>query len=531
VIFREHEQRLAAAIGELSATNPFLEDRVRAEKRVLGDDFVPGKRVWAVEANLLGDNPNLARLQIRAEELAARARGRLLEERRPSDAELRLYEELALYVLFYRYEKAFYDHVVSAIDPAQKTVPIPSYQDFAADVAHFLGVPDLQRGGGLAPAHLFALFFQIRRAFHFIFRHILGGSMAAARVRAAVWESILTCDIGRYRRLLYDRMHEIATLVTGASGTGKELVASAIGLSRYIRFDESAEAFAEDFRRTFHPVNLSALSPTLIESELFGHRKGAFTGAIADRQGHLEGRGPAHTVFLDEIGEVDVSIQLKLLRVLQSREFHRPGDSEPRRFDGKVIAATNRCLADEIEAGRFRSDLYYRLCSDIVVAPSLAEQIDGDPDELRNLIALVSRRTVGEREGDAVAAEVFDWAIDNLGPGYAWPGNMRELSQCVQNLLIHRAYQPLAATDTPPSGEVLARDLAQGRLTAQQLLSRYCTTVYARTGSYSETARRLDLDRRTVRSKIDEQLLAELRSTADTASAIPCPGDAGSDRV
>jgi len=506
-IFRTEDHELAAAIGTLSSTNPFLEDRVRAERQVLGDEFVPGKRVWAVEANLLGDNPNLARLQARAEELVARARRRLVEQRRPRATELLLYEELALYVLFYRYEKRFYDHIVSTDDPRQGTMDLPSYREFSEDVEHFLGIDTLRRAEDLAPAHLFALFFQLRRAFHYIFRHILGGSMAAARVRAAVWESILTCDIRRYRRQLYDRMHETSTLVTGPSGTGKELVASAIGLSRYIPFDESAGAFTDDYRRTFHPLNLSALSPTLIESELFGHRKGAFTGAVADRTGHLDGKPASHTVFLDEIGEVDVSIQLKLLRVLQSREFHRPGDSAPRRFEGKIIAATNRCLAEEIGAGRFRSDLYYRLCSDIVTTPSLAEQIGGDPEELRNLISLVCRRAVGDDEHAPLTGEIFDWVIDNLGPTYPWPGNMRELSQCVQNLLIHRAYQPLDPIDRASPAERLARDLARGALSAQELLSRYCTMVYVETGSYSETARRLGLDRRTVRAKIDEKLL------------------------
>jgi len=517
LLFCEDEKKLAVAIGDLAVTNPFLEDRVRAEQRVLRDAFVAGQRVWAVEANLLGDNPNLALLQERAEALATRARERLAAGARPRADEQLIYEELALYVLFYRYDKAFYDHIVGAVDPDADAAPLPPYREFAADAAHLLEVEGFRRTAELDPAHLFALFFQIRRAFHFVFRHILGGSMAAARVRAAAWESILTCDIRRYRRLLFDRMHEIATLVTGPSGTGKELVASAIGLSRYIPFDARSGAFAEDFRQTFHALNLSALSPTLIESELFGHRKGAFTGAIADREGHLDGRGPSHTVFLDEIGEVDVGIQLKLLRVLQSREFHRPGDSAPRRFGGKIIAATNRCLAEEIASGRFRSDLYFRLCSDIVATPSLAEQIDGDPDELRSLIALVSRRLVGDEECDRVADEVFDWVIGNMGPRYEWPGNMRELSQCVQNLLIHRAYRPLAPVGGPAPADDLLRGIAEGRLTAEELLSRYCTQVYSQTGSYSETARRLGLDRRTVRAKIDEKLLAEIREAADMA--------------
>ena len=129
-------------------------------------------------------------------------------------------------------------------------------------------------------SHLFACFFQIRRAFDLIFRHIIGASRPAANLRATVWQSIFTHDMRRYRRSLYRRMHDVTTLVTGPSGTGKELVARAIGLSRYIPFDPDREMFVADLDGSFHALNLSALSPTLIESELFGHRKGAFTGAL-----------------------------------------------------------------------------------------------------------------------------------------------------------------------------------------------------------------------------------------------------------
>ena len=109
-----------------------------------------------------------------------------------------------------------------------------------------------------------------------------------------------------------------------------------------------------------------ALPATLVESELFGHRRGAFTGAVQDRAGWLEAC-PAHgTVFLDEIGELEPALQVKLLRVLQERTFHRIGDTRERRFSGKLIAATNRDLAAEIQAGRFREDLYYRLCADVI---------------------------------------------------------------------------------------------------------------------------------------------------------------------
>src|SRR5437879_1939822 len=184
----------------------------------------------------------------------------------------------------------------------------------------------------------------------------------------------------RYRRGLYDRMGDVTTLVVGPSGTGKELIARAIALSRFIPFDARTSRFTEDFA-LFHPLNLSALAPTLIESELFGHHRGAFTGALQDRIGWLEKCGPCGTVFLDEIGDVDAGIQVKLLRVLQSRTFERLGETTPRQFRGKIIAATNRDLAAEIQAGRFRAAFYYRLCADIVATPPLAEQLRDAPDE------------------------------------------------------------------------------------------------------------------------------------------------------
>ena len=208
------------------------------------------------------------------------------------------------------------------------------------------------------------MLFQIRRAFDLIFRHIVGASRPAADLRAAVWQSIFTHDMRRYRRSLYRRMHDVTTLITGPSGTGKELVARAIGLSRYIPFDPDREAFVGTIAGSFHALNLSALSPTLIESELFGHRKGAFTGALEDRVGWLESCPPHGTVLLDEIGEVDAAIQVKLLRVLQTREFQRIGETTPRAFRGKLIAATNRDLETAMHAGRFREDLLmnFRLC-------------------------------------------------------------------------------------------------------------------------------------------------------------------------
>src|SRR5690606_28962135 len=240
-------------------------------------------------------------------------------------------------------------------------------------------------------------------------RQIYGGSPPAARLRAAVWQSIFTHDPPRYRRALALRMADVPTLVVGESGTGKELVARAIAFSRFIPFDPERGAFQADWARGFVGLNLSALAPTLVESELFGHRRGAFTGALEHRTGWLESCGPWGSVFLDEIGELDPAIQVKLLRVLQTRTFQRIGETEERRFEGKLVAATNRDLAAEMRAGRFRTDLYYRLCADVVRTPTLREQLADSRDEFASLTLVLAQRVVGPDEAPRLADEVISF--------------------------------------------------------------------------------------------------------------------------
>jgi transcriptional regulator with PAS, ATPase and Fis domain len=327
-------------------------------------------------------------------------------------------------------------------------------------------------------------------------------------LRGSIWQSIFTHDIRRYRRTLFARMGEFATLITGPSGTGKELTARAIAESRYVPFDDRRLTFADDGQRNFFPINISALSPTLVESELFGHRRGAFTGAVADRKGWLETCPELGSVFLDELGDLDPSIQVKLLRVIETRSFHPVGETASLLFAGKLIAATNRNLEEDMREGRFREDLYYRLCSDQIVTPSLAEQLADSPQVLRELVSYMSRRIAGE-EGSVLASEVMTWIEGKLPGNYAWPGNYRELEQCVKNVLIRRNYRPSRRGAGPI--EEFTEEVRSGSLTADQLLSRYVTIVYSRTGNYEETARRLELDRRTVKAKVDPALLERLK--------------------
>jgi transcriptional regulator with AAA-type ATPase domain len=506
------ERPILEAISSLSYSNPFLGARIAFEREILGEDFIDDGPVWHRRVDRMDEHPNVDRISERVSDLTKKLRLRLAEGRKPTRQERELYRDLILYFLYYRYEERFLK-VIDKNRLAEKCKPADFYREFVADLEHYLALPAARSSEAAEPHHLFAWFFQIRRAFHFIFRFIAGSSMPAARLRAAVWQSIFTHDLRRYQRFLFDRMGDITTLVTGPSGAGKEIVARAIGMSRYIPFDPNDCCFTESYEGSFYPINLSALSPTLIESELFGHRRGAFTGAVSDRTGWFEVCPPLGTVFLDEIGEIELEIQVKLLRVLETRTFQRLGDTKDRKFRGKVIAATNRDLSHEMQEASFRQDLYYRLCSDIIVVPSLHERIAESPDELSILIAFLAERLAGEEVAPQLAREVEAWIDRELGSDYPWPGNVRELAQCVSNVLIRKEYRPVSRVplDRP---RAWAEEFSAGSRSAEEILRRYCTLVYAQSGSYQEAARRLGLDRRTVKAKVDPELLEEIASVS-----------------
>jgi transcriptional regulator with AAA-type ATPase domain len=470
-------------LSQLATANPFLPERIDLERQVLEGAFEEGGPVWSKRLDRW--NPNVGKLKARATAAADAIRTALAEGARATDSERRLFEELVFYVLYYRFQEDF--------SRAMSEPGVRFYEPFCREAVSYLTAriePSL--------AHWFSFLFQIRRASHHIFEFIVGSSFPAAGLRAAIWQSIFTHDLRRYRRALFDRMGDVSTLVTGPSGTGKELVARAIGSSRYIPYQPKAGKFVLDAGEAFYPMNLSALAPTLIESELFGHRRGAFTGALADRKGFFAVCPALGTVFLDEIGDLDPAIQVKLLRVLQTREFQSLGDVKTQRFEGKIVAATNRDLAAEMRAGRFREDLYYRLCSDLITTPSLREQLSDAPHDLDELVRFIARRLVGSEEADAVVAEVLQWIDRHIGSDYPWPGNFRELEQCVRNVLVRKEYRPTSRAAAP-----WLFDLREGNLTAEELLEAYCAHVYERSGNYLETARRLGLDRRTVKSKVE----------------------------
>jgi hypothetical protein len=312
------------ALSGLAYCNPFLPERIEWERQALGDQFEAAPDVWSLRSDLPAEGVNVDRLGQRSVELSDRLRGKLAAQKKPitNKSDLVLYEDVVLYAL-YEKSRGPLNRLLESSANKSGGVPYDAWGRFSEGFAHYLNIPGVTLPSSHEPAHMLACLFQLRRAFEETYSHIVGSSMPAARLRAAVWQSIFTRDMRRYRRSLFEAMGDVTTLVTGPSGTGKELVARSIGLARYIPFDPANGCFAESYAESFHAVNLSALSRTLIESELFGHRKGSFTGAVDSRQGWLEICPPLGAVFLDEIGELDPTIQVKLLRVLQSETVAR----------------------------------------------------------------------------------------------------------------------------------------------------------------------------------------------------------------
>ncbi len=283
-----------------------------------------------------------------------------------------------------------------------------------------------------------------------------------------------------------------SVLLSGESGTGKELLADLIH---------------HHSSRRKHPlvkVNIAALPPNLIESELFGHVEGAFTGAGREREGRF---AQAHggTILLDEIGEMDLDLQAKLLRVLQEREFSALGSNRLEKADFRLVSATNRDLKEEVEAGRFRRDLYFRLNVIEIRLPPLRDRLEDLPDLVRGL----SARIAGARGLDPPRVE--EDFLDALRH-HDWPGNIRELENLVENLLVlngqeglQRRYLPASFIEQDSKSPSLSRDLMKMTLqeardaVERQLLDE---TLRREQGNVSACARRLDIARKNLLAKL-----------------------------
>jgi DNA-binding NtrC family response regulator len=283
-------------------------------------------------------------------------------------------------------------------------------------------------------------------------------------------------------------------LIEGESGTGKELVARAI------------HRLSRRRGKPFIAVNVGALTETLLESELFGHEKGAFTGASERRLGRFE-LADTGTLFLDEIGEIPASTQVKLLRVLEEREVTRVGSGQPIAIDVRVVAATNRPLREHVEQGGFRADLFYRLNVLGMYLPPLRERRDDIPLLVRRFVTEFS--SLHDREFSGISADALGLLVE-----YAWPGNVRELRNLVESMVVLAHGREIGADDIP-------RPIRDGG--GRRLLPVHVGPM-VREGERAQ-GRELEF---IVRSLVELKLqVEELRRRMDVEGRTPLPGWVG----
>lgn len=288
---------------------------------------------------------------------------------------------------------------------------------------------------------------------------------------------------------------KVSVLITGESGTGKELVAQAI-------HENSPRVNAP-----FVKLHCAALAETILESELFGHEKGAFTGSIARREGRFK-QADGGTLFLDEIGDISPSIQVKLLRFLQERTFERVGGNETLKVDVRIIAATNRDLTAEVAAGRFREDLYYRLN----VVPIEMPPLRARPSDLLPLATHFLQR-VSSDNGKRIEGFADD-AIERIA-AYRWPGNVRELENVIERAVVLCDGPKLTAKHLPAGVGAVSRGTVRIPGSTMGEIERHAilTTLEACGGRTAQAAQMLDISVRKIQYKLHEYGISMHRTT------------------
>jgi len=277
---------------------------------------------------------------------------------------------------------------------------------------------------------------------------------------------------------------DTTVLITGETGTGKEV------------FAQSIHQLSPRKKYNFVPVNCSSFSRELLESELFGHVAGSFTGAVKDKPGLFE---IAHqgTLFLDEIGEMSLELQARLLRVLESGEYHRVGDTKERKVNVRILAATNRNLPDEITKGQFRQDLFYRLSVFSLSLPSLQNRKEDIPELARYFLAIFSAKT------NKSITSISDDAMEML-LNHTWTGNIRELKNIMERAVILADSNCLEICDLPPGFNPSAEFKSDVLLLSEVEKQHIHRVLHLTHGNKSETARLLGIGLTTLYRKIEE---------------------------
>ncbi len=515
-------------VAALLSTNPFVPAWVDRVQACLGDRYRPGLPVWCSRNAEIDDNHRL--IGERLAELLPKVRNRLRDGFSATGRERAIYVNAAILALYGNFAAALARIV------AENGVKVPFWSQFEKGYTALLGIEGLD-----APpaADLLALFYQMYRAWYFPWKLIPGAAPITARARAQILEACVGKDVvAYYRQGLWRTMAEQPVLITGETGTGKELAARCIAGGRFLAFDVQTRRFAAPPLSGYHVVNLSDASSNLFDAQLCGHVRGAFTGATEDAPGYLGLAAEGETLVLDEFGEIPKDIQVKLLRPVENRVYRRVGENKTRPVEARLVLSTNRDLGAMVRRGKFREDLYTRVNVLRVVMPPLRRILREAPDERWHyVLGFVAEMLPQSPESWDGWAYKIEADIARHRAGETWRGNLRALRNHVRQAVLSSGLvtegtdrQPdtgpepgsVAASsdprtpasrrrresDRPEDPSLLGPDALSRGLSLDDWIRHIVTRTYAMCGrNKNEAARRLGIDWRTVDKWIDYALL------------------------
>jgi DNA-binding NtrC family response regulator len=536
VLFPDPEERaFLAAISWLAYLNPF-EPRWAEVVRAI------------FPAGGLPDDPDpdapFRGLSERIQRPIAAAAALLQGDRIGSPSDMAVFRGAAIYALWDKYRDRF-QHLIDT-----DGVDVPFRDELEATYASLrLDLPVLRVP---EPRHLVEFMYQWRRNVFYIARLIRGQSPAAAAARLAIFRASMGGDRCTYVRGLYRTMERVPVLITGETGTGKDLAAQCIGWGGYLPLDEKGERFVLRHRAAPHTRSLCEVPRELIESALFGHKRGSFTGATADATGFFALPEPHGSLFLDEIGELQGYLQAKLLRPFQNREILAIGATRPQPIHGRHIFASRRDLEAMCQEGTFRVDLLERMNGVRIHMPPLRQMLAEDPGELGRFVRgfVVAAGIHEEEEVQAWTERITGYVAAKM-PGHPWPRNLRELKNFTERFLLSggQMAEPLtvpaapvvpAAAELAPRGAaeapapvelqapegvsapesasvssvaILGAEAKKGKLPAGTVMVAYVTEAFFNTGeNLTATAKAIELHKQTVAKLIDPVRLERLRA-------------------
>ena len=463
-------------------------------------------------------NPHLDKLMVLLTRAVSHVGRYLAGGGAATDEQLEIYVGGALYCLWI--ETA--PRVQALID--DDAVHVPWFEAFVTRYRALFGYKGITLPD---PGHLLALFYQWRRAWYYPATLLAGRSPCAQAARHAVFRAGILGETCHYAGSLYATLHTVPVLITGETGTGKEIAAKSVARSRYIPFNPRTKRFARKHTEDYHIQNLVAVPHELLASTLFGHTKGSYTGANDDAPGLFGLLTEGVVLCFDEIGELPSWAQAMLLRPLQSRDYLRVGEQVARSFDGRPIFSTNRDLEAMVREGKFRADLLERMNLARIHLPSLRQRYQESPDELVHCVRTFVQKvyhTPAEVESwtaRVVEALYKDWQT------FPWDRNLRALENYTKRFIFdadgkaapepappppverrHDTEPPpntrAAVTVAVPSSGMIGPEAKKGNVSAKRVLRSYLKHLLERNGgSVAKTARDAQMDPRAVRKILE----------------------------